>query len=167
MGKRVEIDLPVSVGNQMDLTCNECGRVCLSKAGLKSHHRSHGFRAAVNSRLQETTTCNECGKVCKSPAGLKHHAKIHAIDVRNIVGIEIPESVGNRMVHTCNDCGRICLSKAGLMSHQRSHGFKAAEHIRLQDATTCNECGKVCKSIAGLKRHTKIHTNNPVVPVAS
>ena len=63
--------LPASVSRE--LSCDVCGKLALSKAGLASHKRSH-----VNAALPpQTTTCNQCGKVCKSSGGLKRHMKIH------------------------------------------------------------------------------------------
>ncbi|XP_066930186.1 uncharacterized protein [Clytia hemisphaerica] len=65
--------LPASVSRE--LSCDVCGKLALSKAGLASHKRSH--RNVNSALLPQTTTCNQCGKVCKSSGGLKRHMKIH------------------------------------------------------------------------------------------
>ena len=58
--------------------CKECGRVCLSSAGLTSHRRSHAERTLANYEAFlgiNHLACEECGKVCKSRCGLARHLK--------------------------------------------------------------------------------------------
>ena len=60
--------------------CKECGRVCLSSAGLTSHRHSHAERPLANYEAFlgiNHFACEECGKVCKSRSGLARHLKIH------------------------------------------------------------------------------------------
>ena len=67
----------VDIANKPDLTCNSCGRVCLSKAGLKSHMKSHNSTQAVSYELVDDKKCPICDKICKTAGGLKRHLKIH------------------------------------------------------------------------------------------
>ena len=60
--------------------CKECGRVCLSSAGLISHWRSHAGRPLANYESHlgiNQLAFEECGKVCKSRSDLARHLKIH------------------------------------------------------------------------------------------
>ena len=53
--------------------CKECGRVCLSSAGLTSHRRSNAERPLANYEAFlgiSQLACEECRKVCKSRSGL-------------------------------------------------------------------------------------------------
>ena len=63
--------LPANLNRE--LSCDICGKLTLSKAGLASHKRSHQNR----SPFRHSTTCIHCGKVCKSSGGLKRHMKVH------------------------------------------------------------------------------------------
>ena len=64
--------------------CKECGRVCLSSAGLTSYRRSHVERPLANYEVFlgiNQLACEECGKVCARPPALentreKHNRKI-------------------------------------------------------------------------------------------
>ena len=87
--------------------CNTCDRVCLSKAGLVCHQRSHGNPLPQHPEHH----CLMCEKVCKSSAGLKRHMIIH-------------ENVSINIQHnafSCHRCKKLCKSKAGLKSHLRAH----------------------------------------------
>ena len=90
--------------------CEICSRVCLSKAGLISHTRSHQNQVYEYDLL----CCQQCGKTCKSEGGLKRHMRIH--DVNN---------PGPELNHICSKCGRRDFkSKSGLKSHLRAHSRK-------------------------------------------
>ena len=92
------------------LICEICSRVCLSKAGLISHTRSHQNQVYEYDLL----CCQQCGKTCKSEGGLKRHMRIH--DVNN---------PGPELNHICSKCGRRDFkSKSGLKSHLRAHSRK-------------------------------------------
>ena len=105
-------------GFQSDHICNTCGRVCLSKAGLASHQRSHGNQAQYDYPdsfpLPPVYRCQVCTKVCKSYAGLKRHMSIH-----RDVNINIQHNA-----FSCHRCNKVCKSEAGLKSHLRAHGRK-------------------------------------------
>ena len=76
-----------------ELTCGQCGRPCLSRAGFLSHLRSHRRRVSpakhekvisVYTTRQKficpmpySNICEICGKVCKSVGGMKRHKKVH------------------------------------------------------------------------------------------
>ena len=100
-------------------SCNVCGRVLLSKAGLVNHMKSHqprptSTRIAPPASVPATSTvCEVCGKVCKSPGGLKRHMKIH--------GDVTPSAATLESSLTCNICSLHCRSLAGLKSHLRKH----------------------------------------------
>ena len=62
--------------------CQECGRVCLSSAGLTSHRRSHAERPLANCNYEaflgtNHLACEECENVYKSRPGLARHLKVH------------------------------------------------------------------------------------------
>ena len=99
--------------------CKECGRVCLSNAGLTSHRRSHAQRPLANYEAFlgiNQLACEECGKVCKSRSGLARHLKIHqAFGSGEHKGKAQPKDF------VCCVCGRVCKSLAGFKSHCRSH----------------------------------------------
>jgi len=46
--------------------CPQCDRICLSKAGLTSHLRSHELQPSHVYDLRDPTKCHICDKVCKS-----------------------------------------------------------------------------------------------------
>ena len=100
-------------------SCNVCGRVLLSKAGLVNHMKTHQPRS-TSTRIvppasvpATSTVCDVCGKVCKSPGGLKRHMKTH--------GDVIPPAATPESSLTCNICSLHCRSLAGLKSHLRMH----------------------------------------------
>ena len=93
--------------------CPDCDRICLSKAGLKSHSRVHNARVPVNYDALLVHQCQVCNKVCKSAGGLKRHMRVHK-DANNIV----PPPAGK---FVCNVCQKSCRSLAGLKSHFRTH----------------------------------------------
>ena len=91
--------------------CKECGRVCLSSAGLTSHRRSHAERPLANYKAFlgiNQLACEECGKVCKSRSGLVPGSGEHK-------GKAQPKDF------VCCVCGRVCKSLAGFKSHCRFH----------------------------------------------
>ena len=104
-------------------SCDVCGRVLLSKAGLVNHMKSHqprptSTRTAPSASVPAASTvasivCEVCGKVCKSPGGLKRHMKTH--------GDVIPPAATLESSLTCNICSLPCRSLAGLKSHLRKH----------------------------------------------
>ena len=100
-----------------DHICNLCRRVCLSKAGLISHQRSHGRNYSQSDHprhaIQDHTsnTCIECSKICKTKAGLKRHMRTHIDNVVDFL----------RNPLSCHICNRECKSSAGLKSHLRAH----------------------------------------------
>ena len=59
---------------QIGIACVDCGRICLSEAGLKSHQRSHRTQKSCRTQEPQKTNyisntdkiCQECGKICKS-----------------------------------------------------------------------------------------------------
>lgn len=96
--------------------CEICSRVCLSKAGYKSHMRSHAVRQKVAYDLEtESFTCTICHKICKSAGGLTRHMKVHGIVN------QVPTASNRNRENKCKRCGRVCKSLAGLKSHLRSH----------------------------------------------
>lgn len=60
-GKVFDANPPENVGTEFDLTCIECGRVCLSRAGLSSHHGSHIDYELINNMLYGFSTYSEYG----------------------------------------------------------------------------------------------------------
>ena len=99
--------------------CKECGRVCLSSAGLTSHRRSHAERPLANYEAFlgiNQLACEECGKVCKSRSGLARHLKIHQAP-----GSGEHKGKAQPKDFVCCVCGRVCKSLAGFKSHCRSH----------------------------------------------
>ena len=99
--------------------CKECGRVCLSSAGLTSHRRSHTERhlAIYEAFLGiNQLACEECRKVCKSRSGLARHLKIHQAS-----GSGEHKGKAQPKDFVCCVCGRVCKSLAGFKSHCRSH----------------------------------------------
>ena len=56
---------------RVEHVCDICGKIAMTKAGLASHKRVHGFSAAVN------LSCVICNKICKSKAGLSSHMRVH------------------------------------------------------------------------------------------
>ena len=103
---------------QIGIACGDCGRICLSKAGLISHQRSHRTPKSRRTQESEKTNyisntdkiCQECGKICKSAGSLKRHQTVH----QN--GLQAPAARG---VIACNVCTKECKSYAGLKSHFR------------------------------------------------
>lgn len=74
--KKEQIAAPC--GENISISCEICGRTCLSLAGLKSHLRSHQQNRAQMPQLQEDgLKCIKCGKVSKSKAGMKSHQRSH------------------------------------------------------------------------------------------
>ena len=95
-------------------SCPQCDRICLSKAGLKSHLRSHELQPSHVYDLRDPTKCHICEKVCKSTGGLKRHLKSHGDNV------DVPGH-GASLTLTCSQCDKQCKSLAGLKSHLRAH----------------------------------------------
>ena len=70
---------------QIGIACGDCGRICLSNAGLRSHQRSHRTKKLRRTQESQKTSyisntdkiCEECGKICKSAGGLKRHRTVH------------------------------------------------------------------------------------------
>ena len=99
--------------------CKECGRVCLSSAGLISHRHSHAERPLANYEAFlgiYQLACEECGKVCKSRSGLARHLEIHQVP-----GSGEHKGKAQPKDFVCCVCGRVCKSLAGFKSHCRSH----------------------------------------------
>ena len=94
--------------------CPDCDRICLSKAGLKSHSRVHSNRPITNYDAMLVHQCNLCNMVCKSAGGLKRHMRVH-----KDTNITTNRQTNSNFV--CNVCQRVCRSLAGLKSHFRSH----------------------------------------------
>ena len=100
-----------------ELTCGQCGRPCLSRAGFLSHLRSHRRRvflakhekvSSVHTTLQNSicpmpysNICNICGKSCKSLGDMKRHKKVHIFNTVTYPSI-YPESL-----HICSNCGKV------------------------------------------------------------
>jgi len=59
-------------GLQIGLLCDQCGRLCMSKAGLISHQSVHRRDGLIKYPVLPGITC-KCGKMCKTLAGLKSH----------------------------------------------------------------------------------------------
>ena len=60
--------------------CDVCGRVCLSRAGLLSHMRSHEAKRPSEKHMFTEAgdlTCHLCDRMCKSKAGLLSHIRAH------------------------------------------------------------------------------------------
>ena len=94
--------------------CPDCDRICLSKAGLKSHSRVHTARTQTNYDALLLNQCHICNKVCKSAGGLKRHMRVH-----KDADTTIDPPQGGQFI--CNICQRACRSLAGLKSHFRTH----------------------------------------------
>ena len=111
--KMKDIDMPICL--KSELTCTICGRICLSKAGLKSHSKSHQPKSHFQYKINDPKKCAVCSKVCKTEGGLKRHMKVHDDQQRH----------GNQQQRTsdaltCVFCNMVCKSLAGLKSHQRT-----------------------------------------------
>ena len=110
-----DIEPPVDRGPKASLTCSICNRICLSKAGLKSHMRSHENRqSSLSYDIALDFTCSVCKKVCKSAGGLKRHTKSQHPN----------EPEPNCDPLQCSKCSKKCKSLSGLKSHLRSHQRK-------------------------------------------
>ena len=102
---------------QDNYQCDKCQRVCLSKAGLVSHLKSHDSNPIVfnyqdiNSPSSHTS-CHLCNKICKSYSGLKRHMKVHK---------NAPTIPAKNTSFKCPLCPKMCKSQAGLKSHFRAH----------------------------------------------
>ena len=97
-----------------NLVCDVCSRICLSKAGLKSHSRTHQTQPVIVYDINPLN-CMSCNKVCKSKSGLKRHMQIHNVEDE----LATPATgIQNLM---CSECGKACRSLAGLKSHIRAH----------------------------------------------
>ena len=94
--------------------CPDCDRICLSKAGLKSHSRVHGNRITTNYDAMLLHQCSLCNKVCKSAGGLKRHMRVH-----KDTNAPPPRQAKTKFV--CSVCQKVCRSLAGLKSHFRTH----------------------------------------------
>ena len=106
----------VEHGERIGIACEQCGRICLSKAGLRSHQKTHQTRESqrINYTLTQDSACKECGKICKSAGGLKRHRMVH----NNTLAA--PKA---KKALAFNICARECKSLAGLKSHFRAaHG---------------------------------------------
>ena len=94
--------------------CSLCSRVCLSKAGLKSHERSHTSQPATDYSDDVSLVCQVCQKSCRSVGGLKRHF--------NSIHKELPATqMSSSRGHICNICGFLSKSLSGLKSHLRAH----------------------------------------------
>ena len=106
------------MGNQIGFKCDICDRLCLTRAGLKSHQTVHQSHQQIDYNLSDVTTCHECGKVCKSAAVLKRRVKIH--------GKSVAEPLA-RAVHVCRTCARECKSLSGIESPTRAIYGKSSD----------------------------------------
>ena len=75
--------------------CQDCGRVCLSKAGLISHSRSPNIGPPV------WQANHQCGKQCKSDSELNRHMRIHVDSITNLSA---------QSNFSCDYCGLECKS---------------------------------------------------------
>ena len=100
-----EIDIPP------ELVCQDCGRICLSKAGLISHSQSHNVDPPVGCSNRRVAICDQCGKQCKSVPGLKRHMRVHGASTTNLLA---------QSNFSCDFCGLECKSLAGKNSHIRT-----------------------------------------------
>ena len=96
--------------------CEHCGRLCLSRAGLISHQRSHRPKGTHRYVLNNDTQCNICHKVCKSAPGLKRHMRIHGNP-----GSPAHNNTNTSNKLSCVFCNFNAKSLAGLKSHLRAH----------------------------------------------
>ena len=105
--KGFEFEFPTIKGDRLQLTCEICGRVCLSKAGKLSHLRKHRTMTKDYGNVgnDHIKICTICGKECKSEGGLKRHARIH----KNYTVDSL----------ACQLCSKNCKTLAGLKSHIR------------------------------------------------
>ena len=63
-------------GSKEELTCDYCGRICLSRAGLMSHERRHlSDDSTLQYDIQLDFSCSLCNKVCSSASGLTRRHK--------------------------------------------------------------------------------------------
>ena len=108
--KGKDIEVPSNIGSKSDLTCVTCERVCLSKAGLVSHLRSHNSTQNITYDIQNDKKCPECNKICKTVGGLKRHRNTHN---------EMQQDIHNALA--CSVCKTIFKSLSGLKSHLRAH----------------------------------------------
>ena len=81
-------------------TCNVCARPCLSRAGLKSHLRSHKARPKIDYKVTGTT----------------HHTNIRQGHEEQL---QLQPTIADKGF-SCQLCTRQCRSLAGLKSHIRS-----------------------------------------------
>ena len=97
-----------------NFVCEVCSRICLSKAGLKSHSRTHQTHPVIAYDINPLK-CMSCNKVCKSKSGLKRHMRIHNQEDQ----LATPATGIQNL--KCSECGKACRSLAGLKSHIRAH----------------------------------------------
>ena len=107
----------LATSNYSFFPCPSCDKLCLSKAGLKSHQRSHGQQPTIDYSSGISHICQKCKKECKSAGGLKRHfSRMHKDDsnyTRPLPG-----------GHMCSLCGFASRSLAGLKSHIRANTRK-------------------------------------------
>ena len=72
---------PAPCSSSRHVTCDVCGKLCLSLTGVKSHLHKHSRPATDHNIIvnKNDRQCPVCGKVCCSLAGLKSHLRVHAI----------------------------------------------------------------------------------------
>ena len=106
-----------------ELTCAQCGKPCLSRAGFLSHLRFHRRRvfSAKHEKVSPvhitrqypicpmpySNICNICGKICKSVGGIKRNEKVHIFNKLTYSSIPNPESF-----HKYGNCGNVYKSSA-------------------------------------------------------
>ena len=102
---------PSRKGLKEELTCDHCGRICLSRAGLINHKRRHlSDDSTLQYDIQHDFSSSLCNIVCSSANGLtRHHKTSH------------PDQPAAHGRLTCRTCGLKCKSLPGLMSHLRRH----------------------------------------------
>lgn len=110
--------------------CEECGKQCTTKGGLKDHMKKHS--------TEKKFMCMICGKKLKRSTTLAMHMKIHT---------------GERDFQ-CDKCESSFVSSAALRNHTLS------KHTDLTNAPQfiCSYCGKVFPKKDYLLKHVTEHT---------
>eukprot|EP00106_Octopus_bimaculoides_P005451 XP_014772893.1 PREDICTED: PR domain zinc finger protein 10-like [Octopus bimaculoides] len=96
-------DVLASINERDDLTCDECGKICLSKAGQKNHMKLYIAQSHIDYRWTNDFECINYADQKMACKG-KVHGDVHYTITK----------------FSCTNCQKTCKSLAGLKSHIRA-----------------------------------------------
>ena len=141
-------------GNELQFSCNQCGKCFSHSCKLQNHQRSHNG--------EKPFKCQECGRGFTQKAGLIQHQRLHTGEkpfrcqecgkcFTQLSGvIQHQRTHSGEKPYSCLACGRAFTQRAGLLQHERTHTG--------EKPYTCLECGKCFTQLAGLNQHVRTHT---------